>query len=93
MWILHACKSLTVYTVPGPQASAHMQNNDGSDIERKQEGLCEYVCTGTHAHTISNGTESQTGCGKMTQLLSVFYALAESLCSIPSSHIMAHNLL
>lgn len=70
-----------------------MQNNDGSDIERKQEGLCEYVCTGTHAHTIINGIESQTGSGKVTQLLRVLYALAENLCSITVSHIMAHNLL
>lgn len=26
-------------------APAHMQSEDGSDIERKQEGLCENMCT------------------------------------------------
>lgn len=44
------CVPFLSKTVTSP---AHMQCQDGSDIESKQEGLCEHMCAQALVHTQS----------------------------------------
>ena len=50
-----------------------------------------YTCNCSGMEVETGESEAQGGTGEMAQWFRAFAALAEDLCSVPSTHMVVHN--